>query len=308
MTNRKIIVLAGPTAVGKTEVAIELAKRIDGEIVSCDAMQVYREVSIVTSRPTPAQLRRVPHYLIGDVSVKQNFDVARYNRLARKAIREIMLRGKIPIVVGGSGLYIQILIDGIFKVKAADLQLRESLFAEAERFGVEALHRRLAALDREAADKIHPNNVKRVVRALEVCLSAKEPMSQLQKKRSGLWGKHDIRLFVLNRPREELYQRTDARVEKMVRQGLIKEIKKLNALPLSMTAGAIIGVEEMRGYLKGDWDLPHALEVMRKNTRHLVKRQLTWFRRDLRFQWVEISQGETPNQTARRIINKINAI
>ena len=186
------------------------------------------------------------------------------------------------MIIGGSGMYMSVLLDGIFEGTVAEDDLREELTQELSAKGLAVLHERLKALDPQAAAKIHPNDPQRIIRALEVALSTGQPMSNLQQKREGLWGKMPIKIFALNRPRQELYQRVEARVEDMFAKGLVEEIKQVSALPLSTTARKIIGIPEVMGYLKGEYDLERAKYLMKLHTRHYVKRQLTWFRRDKR--------------------------
>ncbi len=289
----KIIFIVGPTGVGKSEAGFLLARKLGGEIISCDAMQVYRQVNIACDKPSLDMRREVPHHLIDVVSVTAEFDVARFMAMAVDAIADIHARGKIPIVVGGSGMYMSVLLDGIFQLKAKDEILRQNLEQQAAQEGPAILHRRLAGLDPKAAAKIHPNDTKRIVRALEVVILVGKPISDLQKERDGLWGKHPIQLFALTRKRDEMYRRVEARIDRMFAAGLIEEIRMLSTLNISRTAQALIGTPEVMGYIKGEYDLERAKYLMKLNTRHYVKRQLTWFRRDERLQWINIEEGQT---------------
>lgn len=306
---KKIIFIVGPTAVGKSEIAVALAKKINGEIISCDSMQVYKEVSIANSRPSPAQLRAIPHHLVGVVSVKKEFDVAAFNRWALAAIQMIHHRKKIPIVVGGSGLYMQVLLDGIFEGGEKDLPLRKKLEQQASEQGPGFFHDQLKAVDPAAASKIHPRDRKRLIRALEIFYLKKNPISQLQKKRHGLWGlswrpgqgRYDIILLGLNRERQELYQRIEERVEQMFAAELIEEVKKLLALKLSQTAQAMIGLKEVGGFLRGEYDLERAKYLMKRNTRRFAKRQLTWFRREKRLRWIHLNEEDKLEKITQRI-------
>jgi len=284
----KIIFIVGPTAVGKTEVSILLAKKLKGEIVSCDSMQIYKEVNIASNKPTPAQLKKIRHHLIGIVSVKDNFDVAAFNRQALKAIAAIHRKDKIPIVVGGSGLYMRVLLDGIFQGGEREKRIREDLVQQLKTHGHAFFYEKLKEVDSQAALKIHPHDGRRIIRALEVYMAKGQRISKLQKKRRGLWGEHDISIFALTMDRQLLYQRIDRRVEAMFAQGLVMEIKKLLSMPLSLTAQHIIGVKEVGGYLRGAYDLARAQYLMQRNTRHFAKRQLTWFRKDKRLHWIEL--------------------
>ncbi|MCK5580983.1 MAG: tRNA (adenosine(37)-N6)-dimethylallyltransferase MiaA [Candidatus Omnitrophica bacterium] len=293
---KKIIFIVGPTAVGKTDIAFQLARQINGEIVSCDSMQVYKELSIITSKPSLEMREQIPHHLIDVVSVEEEFNVAAFNVLATEAIQKVLAGQKVPVVVGGSGMYMEILLDGIFEETIKDVDFRQQLKGRVQKEGNQKLYCELQQVDSDAACKIHPNDVRRVIRALEVYHVTQQPMSQLQKKRCGLWGKHDIDIFMINRDRQELYARIDRRVEEMFQEGAVKEIEGLKGKELSLTAQRIIGVEEIQGYFNGDYELDQAKEMMQQNTRRFAKRQLTWFRRDKRLQWIDIQPGDVlPN-------------
>ncbi len=284
----RIIFIVGPTGVGKTNAAIDLATRVGGEIVSCDAMQVYREVRIASAKPSPQEQRQIPHHLLDAASVTETFDVARYRQLANAAIDDILKRGKVAIVAGGSGMYMSVLLDGIFQSAAKDEGLRLALQEQAQVLGAAALHEQLHQLDPKAAAKIHPNDQKRLVRALEVNLLVGRPIAELQQTRAGLWAKekdYGIEILGLNCPREVLYRRIEARVERMFEAGLVEEVKGLLKLPLSRTAATLIGIPEVGGYLRGEYDVARAKYLLKRNTRHYAKRQLTWFHRDERIQW-----------------------
>jgi len=306
MKETPLIFIVGPSAVGKSETGVHLALQLSGEIVCCDAMQVYREITIASDKPSFKILEQCPHHVLDVVSVCEDFNVARFRQLAVTAIEEIRARGKTPLVVGGSGMYMSVLLDGIFESKATDEGLRAALTQELYDHGQVFLHERLRALDPQAAERIHPNDPQRIIRALEVTLSTGKPLSQLQPQREGLWGKMPIKLFGLNRPRAELYHRAEARIDEMFAGGLLEEIKQVMSLPLSLTAQKIIGIPEVSGYLKGEYDLKRAQYLMKLNTRHYVKRQLTWFRRDQRLEWIDIAPNQTAQQVADIIAGQIN--
>ena len=302
MKDPAIIFIVGPTAAGKSETGLISAQHLNAQIVCCDAMQVYREISIANDKPTLKARALVPHHLVDIVPVTEEFNVARYRQLALDVIGQIHACGKIPLFVGGSGMYMSVLLDGIFEGAAADEDLRGELTRELAVQGPAFLHERLKALDPQAAVKINPNDPQRILRALEVVISTGQPLSQLQPKREGLWGKMPIKIFALNRPREELYQRVEDRVEEMFTKGLIEEIRQIASLPLSSTAQKLIGVPEVIEYLKGEYDLERAKYLMKLHTRHYVKRQLTWFRRDKRLTWLDIAPNQTPAQIADIIV------
>ncbi len=305
MNSKKIIFIVGPTAVGKSDVAFFLAQDIQGEIISCDSMQIYKEVNIASNKPSKDIVDKMPHYLVDILSVEEEFDVARYNEMALAAIKEIHSRNHIPVVVGGSGMYMQILLDGIFKGGFKNEALRKDFKEQARQYGNQFLYDKLKEEDPQAAGKIHPNDARRVIRALEISREEKIPISQLQKKREGLWGKYDIMLFALNRDRQKLYDQIDERVEKMVEEGLVEEIENLNKVKWSLTAKKIIGVKETRGFLKREYNLKEAKDLMKLNTRRFAKRQLTWFRKEDRLQWIMIEEGDTPEKIAEIIMKGI---
>ena len=305
MKDPVLIFIVGPTAVGKSETGLCLAGRLNAEIVCCDAMQVYREIVIANDKPSSKIRALVPHHLVDILSVTEDFNVARYRELAVSAIRDVQKRGKTPLIIGGSGMYVSVLLDGIFEGTAPGEDLREELIEEERAKGLGFLHERLKALDPQAAAKIHPHDPQRIIRALEVALSTGQPLSHLQEKREGLWGKMPIKIFALNRPRQELYRRAEARVDGMFAKGLLEEIKQVSALPLSVTARKIIGIPEIMGYFKGEHDLERAKYLMKLHTRHYIKRQLTWFRRDKRLTWIDISPDQSAAQVADIILARI---
>jgi tRNA dimethylallyltransferase len=297
----RVIFIVGPTAAGKTEIALRLAKKVNGEIVSCDSMQVYKYMDIITSKLSRQLRSSIPHHLIDIVLPQQAYNVQRYRREAISKIKEILAKGKIPIFAGGTGLYMSILIDGIFKVRSKTKAIRARLYRQAERFGSGYLHERLKRFDSEAAAKIHPNDTKRIIRALEVYQITGQPISKLQKQRKGLGDKYDIRIFCVNPQRPELYQRIDERVNRMFKQGLVKEVKDLLKLKLSYTAASAIGIKELKGYFSGDYDLEEAKRLIKRNTHLYAKRQLTWFRKDKRIEWIDVGPKEKPKAVADKI-------
>jgi len=288
--------------VGKTDVGFFIARELGGEIISCDSMLVYRELSIATSKPPQSMLQSIPHHLIDAVSVTQDFDAARFNALADQAKEDIRRRQKPVVVVGGSGMYMQILLDGIFTEETRRPELRLQIQKRIEAEGNAAVYAELKEIDPAAAAKIHPNDSRRIIRALEVFYSADKTISQMQKARQGWWGAEDIRIFMLNRPRAELYERINLRVEEMFEQGLEKEIRALEGVKLSRSAQAIIGIKELRKFIAGECSLAEAKEEMKMNTRRLAKRQMTWFRKEKRLTWLDIGEGESAPEVAQRIL------
>ena len=289
--NNSLVFIVGPTAVGKSSIAFQLAEQIQGEIVSCDSMQIYREINIASAKPSLAERQAVAHHLIDCVSMKESYDVFQYFSDARSAIEDILDRGRTPVVVGGTGLYMKILLDGIFEGAGKNEELRQHLMEEAELKGSKYLYAQLKSKDPEAAAKLHPNDLKRVVRALEVCLTEEQPISKLQKqKEEGIWGRYPIQIFGLNREREELYARVEARVDDMFQAGLVEEVKAIVDISLSETAKYLIGIKEVMAHLRGEYDLSTAKEKLKQNTRRFAKRQLTWFRGESRIQWINLTK------------------
>jgi len=299
---KRVVFLVGPTAIGKTEVALRLAKRINAEIISCDSMQVYREMNIISDKPSLAQRRTIPHYLIDEVSVQRRFSVADYQRKAQEAIKRIHQKGKVALVVGGAGLYMQVLLDGIFSQNKKDILTREKLYRQAKRFGNIYLYNRLMKVDPRAASKIHPNDLRRIIRALEVFDTTGAPISKLQKKRhGGILRKFDIKIIGLICDRDELYRRVNLRVQRMFRKGLVNEVKKLLNKKLSQTASCAIGVKETKDYLMGKCNLDQVKRQLKRASRHFAKRQLTWFRKEKRIDWVKILGQDSPSVIADRL-------
>ena len=287
-----LICILGPTAVGKTEIAIQLAHNLDAEIVSLDSRQIYREMDIGTAKPTPDQRGAVLHHLIDCVDVDQPFSVAEYQRLADTAITEIRERGKRAMAVGGAGLYFRGIIDGLFDGPGADAEIRAKLQREADEHGNVALHERLRRCDPEAADRVHPNNRVRVIRALEVYELTGKPISVLQGQWKTNEPRYPFRAFGLNMPRETLYQRIEERVDRMVEAGLIEEVKGLldQGYPRNCIAMQSFGYKELIDYLDGKRTFDEAIALLKQNTRRFAKRQLTWFRNDSRIEWLDTSE------------------
>ncbi|MDD5669717.1 MAG: tRNA (adenosine(37)-N6)-dimethylallyltransferase MiaA [Candidatus Omnitrophica bacterium] len=305
-TKPLVVFLAGPTAVGKTRVSEAAARLLNAEIISCDSMQVYTGLDILSSKLPPALRKKIPHYLIDCVSPDKEYDVSRYRREAVRKIKEICARGRVPLFVGGTGLYMSVVIDGLFNAGKPDEKVRAKLSKLLNDKGNEFLYHYLKRVDPEAAGKIHPHDTKRVIRALEVFETTGTPISVLQKQRKGLARFYDIRIFCLNMDREVLYRRINERVERMFRQGVLNEVVRLLSLRLSKTAYQAIGIRELERYCKRECPLEEAKEAMKHNTRLYAKRQLTWFRKDKRIQWVEISENDKPLQIAKRIVKEIN--
>lgn len=287
-----IIFILGPTGAGKSEFAVKLAKKIGGEIISCDSMQVYKGMPILSQQPKPVLRKAVPHHLIDFLSPSREWSAASFIERTSGVAEDIVGRKRVPIVVGGTGLYAQALIKGLFPSPPKDEKLRKKLREEAERKGKKMLYERLLKIDPVYASKIHSNDLRRIVRALEVYELTGEPISEQHKKTEGIEKKYEVSVFVLNRPRKELYKRINERVEKMFAAGLLKEVKRLKKRKMSRTAKAVLGYKEINGYIKGDYGPEQAKELLKKNTRHYAKRQLTWFRKEKDAIWLK-AKGDT---------------
>ncbi len=306
---RKIIVVAGPTAVGKTKYAIEAAKAFDGEVVSCDSMQLYKYMDIGSAKPTAEELAQVPHHLVDIIDPADSFSVAEYQKLAREAIEDIFARGKVPVIAGGTGLYLNsILYDMDFSNAKQDQNLRLQLEKEAEEFGPEYVHNKLRELDSEAASRIHPNNVKKVIRAIEGALSG-DNIKDFKECNTRVNDFERI-LIGLTRDREELYDRINLRVDLLVEQGLFDEVKGL--LDKGLTASDIsmkgIGYKEIIGYFDGNYTKEEAIDLIKKNTRHLAKRQITWFKRYEDITWIDISQFENDEKAIEGMLEWLKSV
>jgi len=282
-----LVVVLGPTGSGKTALSLELSTRFEGEIVNCDSVAVYREFWIGTAKPTPAEMARVPHHLFDVIEPAGYTTAGEYARKARNVIQEIRGRGRLPIVVGGTGLYLRALLEGLFLGPQRSEELRKRLRGRAREKGPQYLHRVLRRLDQNAAEKIHANDVPKLVRAIEVCLSARQPMSEQWKHhRAALQGFAILRIG-LDPARALLYERINLRVQKMFEAGLIEETKQLSekygeaARPLSS-----IGYKQVVQLLKGELDREGAIRAVQQAHRNYAKRQMTWFRREPEVKWI----------------------
>ena len=281
MLNRKIIIfIVGPTAAGKTAVAVRLARRIGGEIVSCDSMQIYRRMPILSQSPSARDRKAVRHHLVSALDPSREYSAAAYVRSATAAIESIIRRGKVPIVAGGTGLYAKALIDGLFPSPKADAPFRTKMRSYALRYGNERLHGKLAKADPGAARLIHPNDTRRVIRALELHRSTGKTTAELKAGTRGLKDRYDIRIFGIAMPRHRLYAAINARVDRMIALGALGEVKRLRKRKLSKTSRAVLGFKELSSCLDGKAGLAASIEKMKMNTRRFAKRQLCWFGAD----------------------------
>ncbi|MGE5217921.1 MAG: tRNA (adenosine(37)-N6)-dimethylallyltransferase MiaA [Chloroflexota bacterium] len=283
----KIVIVLGPTAIGKSELALELAQNIDGEIVNADSQQVYRCLDIGTGKPSTEERLQVPHHLIDVVDPDEEFNAAQFRRMALKIIEEIQGRKKTVIVCGGTGLYLKALTQGLFDGPGQDAALRAALERQIESEGLPTLYQRLVAIDGSVISTIHPNDRQRIIRALEVFEATGRPLSAWQNEHAFRDQPFAILKLGLLRERAELYDRINHRSEQMVRDGLLEEVEGLVARGYSLDLKALrsVGYRQMGEVLRGEKDLTGALEEMKQETRRLAKRQLTWFRRDREIEW-----------------------
>lgn len=304
-----IIVITGPTGVGKTEIAFKLAENLSSaEIISCDSMAVYTEMNIGVSKPSPEMREKIPHHLIDICSVKDEFNVAEYVKLAKACVEDIVARGKIPIIVGGSLLYLYSLLDGIFLGPGRDKRLREKLISIAKNKGLDYLYAKLKEIDPQSADKIHPNDLRRIIRALEVWLITGEKISKLQRIRSGIYDKYNVKILALIRDRKKIYQNIDLRVERMVSQGLIDEVYRLWQKGLGLTAYQGHGYKEIIGHFEGRYSQEEAIRLTKRNTRRYAKRQISWLRRDKRIRWINLDDFKSGDEVVNYIMKELEIV
>ncbi|MBR5281039.1 MAG: tRNA (adenosine(37)-N6)-dimethylallyltransferase MiaA [Clostridia bacterium] len=275
-----VIVIAGPTASGKTALSIDLARKLNGEIVSADSMQIYKYMDIGTAKPDSTERAGIPHHMMDIIEPREEYSVAQYTQTARQVMKEIAARGHTPIVVGGTGLYISGLVENIVY---EDTEVDPALHAELETFakaeGAEALHRRLQACDPAAALEIHANNVKRVIRALEMFLTTGLTLKERNLRSKSGPQEFDYTVYAIDMDRAVLYDRIDRRVGMMAEAGLVEEVRRVDAMGMSRTARQGIGYKEILEYFTGKMSLEEALDQIRQGSRNYAKRQLTWFRK-----------------------------
>lgn len=300
----KLVVIVGPTSVGKTAVSQILMNFLDGEIISADSMQVYRGMDIGTAKPSSAERKKYRYHLIDVVDPSENFSAAEYQKLARQAIRAVVAQQKMPLLVGGSGLYVRAAIDPLeFPPGYLDSPGRERLERELEEKGQAYLYEKLQTIDPEAAQKIHPRNVRRIIRALEAMQDKDLKFSQLQKNWASWESIYNIQSFGLTVCRKRLYREIEQRVDQMLANGLLEEVKALLAAKKleRSTAAQALGYKEIIAHLKGEFTLEQAVDLIKQRTRRYAKRQLTWFRRDPRIRWISLDE-KTYFQAAEEIV------
>ncbi len=294
MQKPELIILAGPTAVGKTDNSIRLAKAVNGEIISADSMQVYKRMDIGSAKIMPEEMQGIQHYLIDVLEPTEEFNIVRFQTMAKEAMAEIYAKGKIPILVGGTGFYIQSLLYDIeFKdEEEANMELRDELQRFADEFGKEALHERLRVVDPESAEAIPSGNVKRVIRALEFYETHHEKISTHNAEQAEKESPYNYAFFVLTDDRKLLYERIEKRIDIMLEKGLIDEVKALQTEGLNRNYISMqgLGYKEILAYLEGEISLEEAVYILKRDTRHFAKRQITWFKREKDVKWLDKSE------------------
>ncbi|KAF1084641.1 tRNA dimethylallyltransferase [Sporotomaculum syntrophicum] len=301
-----LMVIAGPTATGKTEIAVEVAQNLNGEVVSADSMLIYRYMNIGTAKPTMQEMKGIPHHLIDIIDPSEDFSVACYQQLAREAIENIYLSGKIPLLVGGTGFYIDaVLYNYDFSGATVDRELRKSLHQMAEDKGNEAVYKLLQIYDRETAARIHVNDLKRIIRALEIYKHTGTTGALFRNANKQIYRDYEVIFVVLYYDRKTLYQRIEARVDKMIKQGLVTEVRGLldAGYQRNLVAMQGLGYKEIVGFLLNEYSLDEAVQLLKRNTRRLAKRQLTWFRRYSSIKWIDMEKYDTINKVTEVIKN-----
>ncbi|WP_349948123.1 tRNA (adenosine(37)-N6)-dimethylallyltransferase MiaA [Lacrimispora sp. BS-2] len=307
---RPLIILTGPTAVGKTALSVRLAKAIGGEIISADSMQVYRHMDIGSAKITKEEMEGVPHYLIDVLDPEEEFNVTVFQKMAKEAVEEIYSHGHIPIVAGGTGFYIQALLYDIdFTENGEDVSIRTELEKLGQERGAAFLHNLLRDIDPDSADEIHENNIKRVIRAIEYYRQTGERISEHNKRERQKKSPYDFLYYVVNTDRAYLYERIDRRVDLMLEQGLVKEVMHLKDMGLTRDLVSMqgLGYKEILDYLQGIYTLEEAIYVLKRDTRHFAKRQITWFKREKDVRWLNLPDFDNDlDQVLLKISQDIN--
>lgn len=308
LASRPLMVLVGPTAVGKSNIGIRLARALDTDLLTADSRQVYRGMDIATDKPTVAQREAVPHRLIDLVNPDESFNAGQYRHLALQEIERLYGERRLPLIVGGTGLYVRTLIHGLCDAPRADQTFRASLLQKAQGQGRSFLHAELAQVDPELAARLHPHDEVKIVRALEVFHLSGRRLSDVQRQHRFAEQPFSVLMIGLNRERAQLYRRIDERVETMFARGVVEETAQLLAKGYGRETGAMkgLGYQQVAGYLAGDYDRAEALRLLKRDTRHFAKRQLTWFRKEPGLQWWMLTEQDAPEDVAGRLMKTIH--
>jgi tRNA dimethylallyltransferase len=306
---KDLFILAGPTAVGKTDISIKIAKILGGEIISADSMQIYRHMDIGSAKVSADEMNGIHHHLIDIVEPDQSFNASEFKRLAEEKIKEISSRNRLPMIVGGTGLYINSVICSYdFTEAGTDREYRDYLTGLAESKGKEYVHGMLAQLDRGSYEKLYPNDLKRVIRALEVYKLTGITITEYNSERQEYLCPYNLEYYVLTMDRASLYNRINLRVDIMVKNGLVEEVESLKAMGYSADMQSMkgIGYKEILSYLEGEITLEEAVELIKKGSRNYAKRQLTWFRKDPRVQWINKDEFDSDDEIVEYIVDRIS--
>jgi tRNA dimethylallyltransferase len=306
----KPIVLLGPTAVGKSLVAVRVAEALGGEIIGADSRQIYQGMDIGTAKPGPEMMARVPHHLINTVKPDQIFSAGQYREMAQQIIFRLQGQGKIPVIVGGTGLYLRALLHGLWSGPKAQWDLRRWFVEEEKTFGPGYLHQRLAQVDPGAAFRIHPRDQVKIIRALEVAFITGIPLTQHHEEHTQKALMTEFLIIGLRRDREDLYRRINDRVDAMIRLGLAGEAKHLLKLGFSVDLPSLrgLGYRQIIGHLQGLHSLEEAIRLIKRDTRRYAKRQMTWFRKEPGVQWVDLKSGEQDHQIVEKVLERIQSV
>ena len=304
--NNTVIILLGPTGVGKTGVSLILAKTLHTEIISADSMLLYRNMDIATAKPTEEELKSVPHHLINILEPHQSFSAGKFREMALTVIEELQKKNKIPLIVGGTGLYIRTLTQGLFAGPQADWNFRQELLDQEQHKGEGYLYKRLMEIDPQAAQTIHPSDQRRIVRALEIRIKADKNLTEIHLETRP--APFEFIKIGLMRDRKELYQIIDTRVDTMIKQGLIEETEKLLSMKVSDTAMQALGYKEINRFLHQECTLDEAVTMLKTRTRNYAKRQLTWFKKEPHIQWVDITGLYDSHKIFHKILNDVEIV
>lgn len=302
----RVILIVGPTCSGKTAIGLKVASEIKSEIISADSRQIYKYLDIGTAKPLPKELKLVKHHFVDLLDLSEDFNVSRFEKESLSIINKLHIKNKIPVVVGGSGLYMRAIVDGIFDEVDTDENYRNELLKNRNNFGNEFIYEKLMEVDPRTASNLLPQNWKRVIRALEVFHLTGEPIWKFHEKY-----KREIKLnffqFGLNWDREILYKNIEARVDEMINKGLVDEVKSILGKGISPNVNALntVGYKEIIDYLNGNITFKRSIELIKRNTRRYAKRQLTWFRKDKRIKWIDVKSKDDFKNISRIIINNI---
>lgn len=304
---KKAIVIVGATATGKSDVAFELAKVLGTDIISADSRQFFCEMNIGTAKPHEHWLNRIKHHFVNHLSIVEEFNVYQFRKEARIVLETLFNRNKVPIIVGGSGLYVRALVQGIIEHEAIDEKIQSDLLTKKNSKGKEFLYEELQRVDPKSAATMLPQNWKRVIRALEVFYQTGKPISQHFEEQE-LESNIDFLQFGLNWERAKLYERINLRVDKMIEDGLVEEVKSLQKKFPNYNLNALntVGYKEIFSYLKNEIELEEAIRFVKRNSRHYAKRQLTWFKKDVSIQWIDCTENFSPKKIAHEILGKLS--